>query len=86
MPADAGNATREARSDSPAALPGYDRMTLAQVRGRLRGLSPGSVADLLSYEQAGAARAPFLTLLTNRMSTLEHEATRDRCRTIQDSW
>jgi hypothetical protein len=74
-PPDAGTATpREAGGDSPAALPGYDRMTLAQVRGRLRGLSPGSVADLLSYEQAGAARAPFLTLLTNRMSTLEHEA------------
>lgn len=58
----------------PSALPGYDRMTLAQVRGRLRGLSPDDVAGLLAYERAGAGRAPFLTLLTNRISTLEHEA------------
>lgn len=57
----------------PVALPGYDRMTLAQVRGRLRGLSPNDVAGLLAYEQAGAGRAPFLTLLSNRMATLEHE-------------
>jgi hypothetical protein len=60
-------------STGPAALPGYDRMTLAQVRGRLRGLSPDDVAGLLAYEQGGAQRAPYLTLLTNRMATLEHE-------------
>lgn len=61
-------------ASGPPALPGYDRMTLAQVRGRLRGLSPADVGDLLAHERAGAGRAPFLTLLTNRMATLEHEA------------
>ena len=48
-------------------------MTLAQVRGRLRGLSTDDVAGLLAYEQAGGGRAPFLTLLSNRIATLEHE-------------
>ena len=58
----------------PAVLPGYDRMTLAQVRGHLRGLDPSGTAELLAYEQAGAGRPPFLTLLSNRIATLEHEA------------
>jgi hypothetical protein len=45
-------------------------MTLAQVRARLRGLSPDAVAELLDRERTGAARAPYLTLLTNRLTTL----------------
>jgi hypothetical protein len=73
--ADASAADANAADASgPAVLPGYDQMTLAQVRGRLRGLSPADVSDLLAHERAGAGRAPFLTLLTNRMATLEHEA------------
>jgi len=45
-------------------------MTLAQVRGHLRDLSAPEVAILLAYEQAGDNRAPFLTLLSNRLVTL----------------
>jgi hypothetical protein len=45
-------------------------MTLAQVRARLRGLSPDAVAELLDRERTGAGRAPYLTLLTNRLTTL----------------
>jgi hypothetical protein len=56
--------------DGPAALPGYDRMTLAQVRGHLRELSAQDVATLLAYEQSCDNRAPFLTLLSNRLVTL----------------
>ena len=56
--------------DGPATLPGYDAMTLAQVRGHLRELSVADVTDLLAYEQAGENRAPFLTLLSNRLVTL----------------
>ncbi len=58
--------------NGPAALPDYDRMTLAQVRGYLRSLSAAEVASLLSHEQTGENRAPFLTLLSNRLVTLEH--------------
>src|SRR6185312_119055 len=41
-----------AEDDGPAALPGYDRMTLAQVRGHLRDLTADDVSALLSYEQS----------------------------------
>jgi hypothetical protein len=63
-------ASTPAAGSEPAALPGYDAMTLAQLRARLRGLSPDAVAELLDRERAGAARAPYLTLLTNRLTTL----------------
>ena len=57
--------------DEPAALPGYNAMTLAQVRGHLRELSADEVGALLRYEQSGDNRAPFLTLLSNRLVTLD---------------
>ena len=60
-----------AESDGPDALPDYDQMTLAQVRGHLRELSSDEVSALLRYEQDGDARPPFLTLLSNRLVTLD---------------
>ncbi len=60
-----------AETDGPAVLPDYDRMTLAQVRGHLRDLSSADVSELLRYEQDGDNRAPFLTLLSNRLVTLD---------------
>ena len=55
----------------PAVLPGYEEMTLAQVRGHLRELSADDVTVLLDYERSGGNRAPFLTLLSNRLVTLD---------------
>lgn len=55
----------------PAVLPGYDGMSLAEVRGHLREMAPGDVSALLEYEQNGDNRAPFLTLLSNRLVTLD---------------
>jgi hypothetical protein len=69
--ADATDDQGEADEDGPAALPDYDRMTLAQVRGHLRELSSEDVSALLRYEQDGDNRAPFLTLLSNRLVTLD---------------
>ena len=63
----------EQHDDEPAALPDYDQMTLAQVRGYLRSLSAAEVQSLLDHEQSGESRAPFLTLLSNRLVTLEHQ-------------
>jgi hypothetical protein len=60
-----------AETDGPSVLPDYDRMTLAQVRGHLRELSSADVSELLRYEQDGDNRAPFLTLLSNRLVTLD---------------
>ncbi|MBM9468313.1 lipid droplet-associated protein [Nakamurella leprariae] len=63
----AGLASGTARMD---AVPDYPSLTLAQLKGRLGEMSASQVRDLLEFEQQHEARAPFLTLLTNRLTTL----------------
>ncbi len=46
----------------------YDDLTLAQLRARLQSLSVTDLDALLSYEEATKARAPFQTLLANRIT------------------
>lgn len=53
-------------------LPGYDAMTVAQVRGHLRTLTVDDLQQLLQHEESNADRPPFLTMLRNRITTLEH--------------
>ena len=48
----------------------YANMTLAQLRARLRMLSVEELAELLDYEQLTLDRAPFVTMLTNRIATV----------------
>lgn len=73
--------TRKAPSSEPVAtnnadLPApevavaleYDTLTLAQLRARLQSLSVDELSELLAYEEAGKARAPFQTLLANRIT------------------
>ncbi|GAA1997237.1 hypothetical protein JL107_10610 [Nakamurella flavida] len=60
--------------DEPDALAGYSGMTVAQVRGHLGSLTAAQTADLLLFEQQHRGRAPFLTLLTNRITTLGQSA------------
>ena len=60
-----------AGGDAHLPLAGYDRLTLAQVRGHLRDLSADDVAVLLQYERDTENRPPFLTLLSNRLVTLD---------------
>jgi hypothetical protein len=52
----------------PTPLPNYDRLTLAQVRARLTKLSADDLAALLEHERTHAARAPYLTMLENRLN------------------
>ncbi|QCH22876.1 lipid droplet-associated protein [Mycobacteroides salmoniphilum] len=47
---------------------GYHDLTLAQLRARLQSLSVGELEDLLTYEDAHKARAPYQTLLANRIT------------------
>ncbi|MFV8162846.1 lipid droplet-associated protein [Mycobacterium sp. 134] len=47
---------------------GYDALTLAQLRARLASLRVADLEALLAYEEAGRARAPFVTLLANRIT------------------
>lgn len=55
-------------ADAP--LPGYDAFTLPQLRGRLRSLSADQLEALAAYERATRQRAPFLTMLDNRLATV----------------
>ncbi len=55
---------------TPPALPGYDEMSLPQLRGKLRALSLQQLEELLSYERSHRDRAPFVTMLSNRITTV----------------
>ncbi len=46
----------------------YPSLTLAQLRARLRSLSVDELTALLDYEDATQARAPYQTLLANRIA------------------
>jgi hypothetical protein len=46
----------------------YESLTLAQLRARLQSLSVTDLEALLAYEEAAKARAPFQTLLANRIT------------------
>lgn len=71
-------ATRPTTNGSAPAVPvpevatryDYAEMTLAQLRARLRLLDLGELTALLDYEQRTRDRAPFVTMLTNRIATV----------------
>jgi hypothetical protein len=46
----------------------YDALTLAQLRARIQSLSVTDLRALLAYEESARARAPFQTLLANRIT------------------
>ncbi len=46
----------------------YPNLTLAQLRARLQSLDVDELEALLAYEQETKARAPFQTLLANRIT------------------
>ena len=46
----------------------YSTLTLAQLRARLQSLAVGELEELLAYEEATKSRAPFQTLLANRIT------------------
>ena len=62
----AGNST--VPEPAVAAELNYPALTLAQLRARLQSLDVDELEALLAYEQATKARAPFQTLLANRIT------------------
>ena len=46
----------------------YESLTLAQLRARLTSLRVADLEALLDYEEATKSRAPFQTLLANRIT------------------
>jgi hypothetical protein len=55
---------------APTGLPGYDELSLAQLRARLRRLSVEELTELLAWESAHQDRPAFLTMLGNRITTV----------------
>ncbi len=47
---------------------GYEELTLAQLRARLTSMRVVELEALLTYEESSKARAPFQTLLANRIT------------------
>lgn len=71
-PAATGSPTaRAAAADKPEIVDmiDFDTLALAQLRARLRTLSVEDLETLLAYENDNLARAPFQTMLTNRITT-----------------
>lgn len=54
----------------PAVLPGYPAMSLPQLRGKLRTLSLADLRTLLAWETAHENRPPYVTMLSNRITTV----------------
>ena len=69
-PSESSDATSVALADTPdvAIELDYDGLTLAQLRARLQSLNVADLEALLAYEVATKARAPFQTLLANRIT------------------
>lgn len=68
---DTPSATATSAADDPPAIVGeldYASLTLAQLRARLPSLKVTDLEDLLAYEEATKTRAPFQTLLANRIT------------------
>jgi hypothetical protein len=57
-------------ASGPNLLPGYQEMTIPQLRARLRKLSVADLRTLLAWETAHDDRPPFVTMLTNRITTV----------------
>jgi hypothetical protein len=69
--------TAGAGAAGAAPVEGYDGLTIAQLRGRLRGYQLSTVQDLVAYEEATRAREPYLRMLRNRLEKLERQAVED---------
>lgn len=65
----AAHKTGETGAPEIVAAIGYDDLTLAQLRPRLRSMPAEDLTALLRYEQTAAGRAPFLTMLENRLAS-----------------
>jgi hypothetical protein len=62
-------ARERAAADLP--VPGYDELSVASLRSRLRTLDAAQVRELLDYERAHASRANVVTMFERRTAKLE---------------
>lgn len=66
--AGAGSKAASVQPPAIAAELDYESLTLAQLRARMTSLSVDDLKALLAYEEAAKGRAPYQTLLTNRIT------------------
>ena len=59
-----------ADASGPNVMPGYANLTIPQLRGRLRFLTLDELRALLEWETSHDNRAPFVTMLSNRITTV----------------
>jgi hypothetical protein len=57
----------------PPALSGYAEMSIAELRSKLAFLEIDDLQALLAWEMAHGERPPFVTMLTNRITTVLEE-------------
>ena len=53
----------------------YDTLTLAQLRARLRSVAVEDLIALVDYEKSHRDRAPFVTMLENRIAAQNKRST-----------
>lgn len=63
----------EPEEDSPAALPSYPELSLAQVRARLRLFDEDQLTELIEFEQRHGNREEFAGMLTRRRNTVRDQ-------------
>ncbi len=51
-------------------LPGYDDLSIASLRARLRVLDAATIQATLAYEKAHARREPVITMLERRLAKI----------------
>ena len=64
----ADHAEGEGDAQTPAGLPGYDELTLPQLRARLRRLTIPQLEEILEYERTNANRSSFVGMLARRIA------------------
>jgi hypothetical protein len=71
-PATVNNAVVEPEPEpnGPNVMPEYGSLTIPQLRGRLRHLSVDDLHALLAWETSHDNRPPFVTMLSNRITTV----------------
>jgi hypothetical protein len=62
-------AKAEPATEAPP-LPGYDDLSLASLRARLRVLDAATIQAMLAYERAHARREPVVTMLERRLAKI----------------
>ena len=69
-PAKATATPKAASATEAAPLPGYDDLSFASLRGRLRALDVPTIEAMLAYEKAHARREPVITMFERRLAKL----------------